>query len=370
MSSQTTPLNAPAANKNPLSFSTKNNATWNGRPLWQWWLGGGVASLVVIALVLYLISPSTQRFDLIVINAPPESDVYVDDVKSGIPMADGRIRIPNLKSGDHRVRCSAQEKDNQRVDLKLREQEYKCSPAEKPPPPQITYGGSVMVLVEGGPFPMGDNISAHNNPQRVVDVPAFYIDKFEVTNDQFRSYCASKSNCPKYYVPTYFDNDAQSPVLSISYEEAEAYAREVGKFLPTNEQWEKAASWGRGWKIGERTKRKFPWGETPIPDVRLGQSGRRTPFPVNPASKDISEYGVVDMAGNAPEWVGGNKEERATRGGNWTEPPESFEITRISLAPDKISGYQKPYWANTVRCVVPVSNPQLQAFLREKGFIN
>lgn len=145
-----------------------------------------------------------------------------------------------------------------------------------------------MVLVPAGEFWMGTNdedADTDERPLRRVFLRSFYIDAHEVTNREY-----------KQVVPThtYASGHDDYPATHILKHEAEAYARAVGKRLPTNAEWEKAA---RG-----TDARRYPWGDDFVPGKsNIGLNEKLKPIGSFP--EGTSPYGCADMAGNAWEWV-------------------------------------------------------------------
>jgi formylglycine-generating enzyme required for sulfatase activity len=172
------------------------------------------------------------------------------------------------------------------------------SAGETPDPVPVING---MIFIPAGEFTMGSNLSDLKNlaevdefPQRTVYVDAFYVDIHEVTNAEYKYYVDSMEVEP----PHRWENGNYAigldgyPVVDISWEEAAAYARFVGKRLPTEAEWEKAARGTNG--------RIYPWGDS-FSNTHANNSDRLAPVMSFPDGK--SPYGVFDMAGNAAEWV-------------------------------------------------------------------
>jgi formylglycine-generating enzyme required for sulfatase activity len=192
-----------------------------------------------------------------------------------------------------------------------------------------------MVLVPAGNFTMGSTVGyAGEQPVHTVYLNAFYIDKYEVTNAQFKSFIDAGGYTnqaywsaagwsertsggwalPYYWTAgTYHSGPAwpNFPVNGVSWYEAEAYANFAGKRLPTEAEWEKAA--------GGTDQRTYPWGNS-IDGSRANYwasgdpydnnstpvgfyDGRLHPSPSFQTTDSPSPYGAYDMAGNVWEWV-------------------------------------------------------------------
>lgn len=124
-----------------------------------------------------------------------------------------------------------------------------------------------MVLVPAGPFRFGEG-----SEEREIDLPAFAIGKFEVTNAEYRAFIEDTGHrgVPRYWKEdTYPEGKANHPVLYVSLDDAEAYCAWIrGKtgldvVVPSAEQWEKAA---RGPKGG-----RYPWGDDKGSSYRKGK---------------------------------------------------------------------------------------------------
>jgi len=161
-----------------------------------------------------------------------------------------------------------------------------------------------MILIPAGEFIMGtDNRLPDEGPEHKVHLKAYYIDRYEVTNLQYRRF----NNETHRRSPSHFRNrtfppgKADHPVTFVSWEDADAYCRWAGKRLPTDQEWEKAARGSDG--------RMFPWGNefdikranTPLRWKKLSQFGDTTPVGAFP--EGASPYGLMDMSGNVWEWT-------------------------------------------------------------------
>ena len=192
-----------------------------------------------------------------------------------------------------------------------------------------------MVRVEGGPFVMGavwDSFSYDNErPAHEVDVPAFKIDKYLTTNEEYAEFIREGGysrrefwtdegwswkekegwKFPLYWmqltegwrVQTMFEENVLAPhhpVTGVSWYEAAAYARFRGKRLPTEAEWEKAASWD----AANSHKGRFAWGDAE-PSVSLGNFDNRFwgTTVVGSFPEGASAAGCLDMTGNVWEWT-------------------------------------------------------------------
>lgn len=170
----------------------------------------------------------------------------------------------------------------------------------------VGQDGMTLVYIPAGKFRMGSRNSdlasqGDEKPQRSVTVSAFWIDQTEVTNKLYRpcieaGVCATRvasETWDVYHNDPYYD---EYPAVFVDWANANAYCQWVGRRLPTEAEWEKAA---RG-----PHARLYPWGNEP-PANHLLNYANNIGFPTIVKSYEAgsSPYGVYDMAGNVREWV-------------------------------------------------------------------
>ncbi len=210
--------------------------------------------------------------------------------------------------------------------------------------------GSEMVLIPHGTFRMGLDPSRGGTraegPAHQVTLPSFYIDKYEISNAQYEAYYREQPSArPR---PTNKGlTGPELPVTAIPWFAAQGYAEWVGRQLPTEAMWEKAA---RGAEGNHYTTGNAP----PSRDtVHHGRSGDSLTVPVDKDAGDVSVYGVHHMGGNVSEWVGDwyssytyqdrdgvehptgpeKGEAKSIRGGSFTTDPDELRITKRSSHP-------------------------------------
>lgn len=240
-------------------------------------------------------------------------------------------------------------------------------PTQAPQSPEIPET-SEMVTIPAGNFLLGCD-PAHNDnlgcladelPAQSVQLPEYRIDKTEVTNGDYAQ-CVAAGACTsptalnsdthqKYYGAPEFAN---FPVIFVSWKQAKAYCAWVGKRLPTEAEWEKAAR-------GAEKPNAYPWGDA-TPTCSLANARQAASLencsddtrPVGNYPDGASPYGVLDMAGNVWEWTAsryvidyrpGASEDaltggpadlyRVVRGGGWDSAPFNLLISDRSFDPD------------------------------------
>lgn len=204
-----------------------------------------------------------------------------------------------------------------------------------------------MLQMPAGTFLMGSNAGADDErPERLVNMPAYQIDRYEVTVGEFRefvkatNYQTGAELAGKPFGETWRVDNVGSrfdhPVRYVSWWDADKYCRWLGKRLPTEAEWEYAARGNDG--------RRYPWGNDFDP-ARVASS--EDTAPVGFYLNNRSPIGAYDMAGNVWEWVNDwyrpdyyaqnendnpqgppQADQRVMRGGSFTNAPEDLRVTR------------------------------------------
>ena len=153
------------------------------------------------------------------------------------------------------------------------------------------------VTIPAGEFLMGSLDQLINEqPQHLVNLDEFQIGLYEVTNRQYDQ-CVKADICVGN---AFADGVDLYPVVNVTWYDAKSYCKWVGGRLPTEAEWEKAASWdGKA-----KTKFVYPWGNSAPTSVLLNYKGEGSnTTPVGTYPDGISPYGLYDMAGNVWEWT-------------------------------------------------------------------
>lgn len=181
------------------------------------------------------------------------------------------------------------------------------------------------------------------SPPHAVYLNSFWIYATEVTNAQYRI-CVEAGVCSLPAFLEFYDQAlfADHPAVYVSWYQAEAYCDWAGGRLPTEAEWEKSARGEDG--------RLFPWGDHPdcgyanLKGCTQGLTADVGTFP-----EGASPYGILDLAGNAAEWVAdwydpayyavsppenpqgpAEGEMKAARGGSWKNPFSGVRATNRS----------------------------------------
>lgn len=220
--------------------------------------------------------------------------------------------------------------------MKLKQGEpYRAPRATQFAPASMSFARDAMVRFQGGRVQIGtkDRTAAYDNerPQHEIDVPPFSIDVTPVTNAAFMEFTDAGGYSKREYwsdagwawlqdaaveAPKYWEREgatwrersydrleapiADAPVCHVSWHEAEAYARYAGKRLPTEHEWETAATWDSA----NNAKRAYPWGDD-APTVMHANVDQLSfgAAPVGTYELNVSPMGCYGMIGDVWEWT-------------------------------------------------------------------
>ena len=217
----------------------------------------------------------------------------------------------------------------------------------------------VLMYIPEGSFEMGareedEEAKDDERPRHTVYLDAYWIDQTEVTVGQYIQ-CVDAGACTKPIKVDsrtrgfYFGNDLflNNPVINVSWYQANEYCLWAGRRLPTEAEWEKAAT-------SQQQNGLYPWGsrmDCSLANYHQGPGGcKGDTSPVSDYPNGASLYGVLGLAGNVWEWVsdwydaeyyGKSPEENptgpnlgsynVTRGGTFSNAPTSLRITNRGL---------------------------------------
>ncbi len=167
-----------------------------------------------------------------------------------------------------------------------------------------------MEHISGGWFKMGSKKKANERPKRRVYIEGFYLDKTEVTVSEYRKFAKlTKRKIPKQ--PSW--NREDHPIVNVSWEDANAYARWVGKRLPTEAEWEYVARGGSAnYKYVYQNSQQYGKNYENIADESMRRY--KYHFPVVSGYDDgyvftspvglfaPNKFGIHDLNGNVLEW--------------------------------------------------------------------
>ncbi len=162
-----------------------------------------------------------------------------------------------------------------------------------------------MVNIPAASVIIGTNdqeAQGNEKPEWKTNLPSFYLEKFEVSNHQYRL-CVQAGKCtePLRIAPLYYDNSTNAsnhPVVGVTAQQAFDYCRWIGRRLPTELEWERAARGAEG--------RLWPWGNEPPTRNRtniLFEGEPEGTKPVQSYPKGASPEGVFNLVGNVWEWT-------------------------------------------------------------------
>jgi len=272
---------------------------------------------------------------LVVRSVPGGARVYVDGEVLG--RTEARLELP-----PGRYKVVLEKKGYRKVGRRVKVEKDKTSVVEVVLPKKGQAAIPGMVYVPEGEFIMG---SKHGDPdeqpQHKVFLAGFYIDKYEVSNLEYKKFLeATGRRAPNFWTDPDLSADDQ-PVVGVTWEDARAYCEWAGKRLPTEAEWEKAARGIDG--------RVYPWGNEFSPQ-KANAYGKADGFqytaPVTAFAAGASPFGALNMAGNVAEWCADYYDSeyysrsptrnpsgpaeglyRVIRGGAWDDAPEKLRAS-------------------------------------------
>ena len=177
----------------------------------------------------------------------------------------------------------------------------------------------------------------------MVFVDRFYIDKYEVTNAQYKKFLDGNLNLPlppHWKKGVYDEGKDNYPVVNVDWYMAAMYCKSISKRLPTKEEWDKAARGNEGFE--------YPWGKIFKSELlNSDEAGFERLTPAGSFEAGKSPYGIYDMAGNVKEWTDSEYEKKVgeaelpfhggsykiLRGGSFRSNAEEVKVANIKYSP-------------------------------------
>jgi formylglycine-generating enzyme required for sulfatase activity len=238
---------------------------------------------------------------VLITSTPAGAEVSIDGKKVGVTPYSGEV-----SAGAHKVRVWKEGYQSAEESITIEPNRAKTLDVVLKKGPDVR---GEMVYVPAGEFMMGCNKAVDKKcdpdekPYHKVYLNAYYIDKYEVTVAQYTE-CVNAGKCTPGNSGdfcNYGREDRQNhPINCVDWNQAKAYCEWLGKRLPTEAEWEKAARGTDG--------RVYPWGNEWNPrnanwDERGREDGYKETAPVGSYGGGVSPYGAYDMSGNVWEWV-------------------------------------------------------------------
>ena len=225
-----------------------------------------------------------------------------------------------------------------------------CNKTDHPEMVQIPAGDFILGFdssLEIKPFISENTTGLNAQPKQTLFLETFFIDQYETTYEEFLKFK------PKAKYSTHFINE---PVRGVSWFEADSYCLSIGKRLPTEFEWEKAA---RG-----SDNRLFVWGN----DFNKGNANfSKKVIEIHTKNKDKSIFGVWGMNGNVSEWTSSwyqpypnsshqdenyGKKLKVTRGGSYFKRDHGFMKDFVMIPFRNISPLNARFWDTGFRCAL------------------
>jgi len=224
-------------------------------------------------------------------------------------------------------------------------------------PTQPSCQHSDLILIPAGWFQMGENDGRYSNqPQHEVYLDAYCIQLTEVTRKDFAAFISNTAYDAPGWKGQPDASEQMLPVVGVRWRDANTYCQWKALRLPGEAEWEKAARGIDG--------RRYPWGdEWDSRNANTAQGGPGQLTPVGSFPKGASPFGLLDMSGNAAEWVADYYDaayylsspehnplgptiimDHGLRGGSFASPPEQattyFRDSSHSVMPNLRLGFR------------------------------